>query len=70
MAYAERRSKRAKRKLSKIGKNKSQFRTNEDETGFQTIASSVYNKDKKKRASRFEADHELKHWQDIEQRRK
>jgi hypothetical protein len=69
MAYAEHRLKRAKRKLSKIGKNKSQFRVNEDETDFQPAASSVYNKDKK-RAYRFEADHELKHWPDTEQRRK
>ncbi|MBA2483637.1 MAG: hypothetical protein H0V39_04295 [Nitrosomonas sp.] len=69
MAYAEHRLKRAKRKLSKIGKNKSQFRVNEDETGFQPAASSVYNKDKK-RASRFEVDHELENWWATEQRRK
>lgn len=69
MAYAQRRSKRSKRKLSEIGNNKSNFKLYEDETNLQTTAASVYKKGKR-RANRFKVDHELEKWWDNEQKKK
>ncbi len=69
MVYAQRRSKRSKRKSSEFGNNKSNFKLYEDESNLQTTASSFYKKDKK-RANRFKVDHELENWIDTEKRKK